>query len=73
MSGYTIKRLAGSDRYETNLKILQEASNFNEDILVCSGGGYADCLSASAVKKPILLVPGRLLDYQKEYSGAQAR
>ena len=61
LSGINVKRLAGSDRYETNLLILNEASVASgSEILVCKGGDFADSLSASAVGKPILLVGGRV-------------
>ncbi len=51
-----VVRLGGTDRYETNLKILAEAGVTEEDILICTGEGYADSLSASAIGRPILLV-----------------
>ena len=50
------KRLAGSDRYETNLRILEEEIGRGEEILICSGNSYADSLSVSATGLPILLV-----------------
>ena len=62
------KRLAGANRYETNLAILKEAGiAAGQEILVCTGTDYADSLSASATGKPILLVKKTLLDSQKEY------
>ncbi len=64
---YSIQRLAGSDRYQTNMAILKEAEVADEDILVCTGNGFADSLSASATNRPILLVPGKLMSYQKSY------
>ena len=62
-----IKRLAGDDRYETNILILQEAGVSGQDLLVCTGGGYADSLSASAVGKPVFLVGKTLTKVQKDY------
>lgn len=62
-----IHRLAGKNRYETNILILQEAGVSGQDLLICSGSGYADSLSASAVGKPIFLVGSSLNDAQKEY------
>lgn len=67
LSDYTIKRLEGPSRYETNIAILKEANVTDEDILVCTGMEYADCLAAAATKKPILLVKNTLRDAQKEY------
>ena len=65
--GYDVKRLGGNDRYETNLKILQEAGVSGDEILVASGIGFADSLSASATGKPILLVKNTIQDSQKDY------
>lgn len=52
----TIERLSGKDRYATNIEILNEAGVENQDILVCTGTNFSDSLSASATKKPLLLV-----------------
>ena len=57
----TIERLAGSDRYATNLEILKEAGVNNQEILVCTGKGFADSLSASASGKPLLLINNKSL------------
>ena len=72
LSGYTIKRLGGSDRYATNLEILKEGSKivpwFEYSIIICSGTGFADSLSAAATGKPIMLVRGKsLTNEQKSY------
>lgn len=66
-SNYTTIRLAGNDRYGTNLAIIKEAGINSEDILVCSGNSFADSLSASAVGRPIILVDDRLSLANKEY------
>lgn len=68
LSGLNVVRLAGDNRFETNRLVLQEAGvKPGEEILVATGTDFADCLSASATGKPILLVYKRLLDSQKEY------
>lgn len=67
LEGYEITRLWGETRYETNIEILKEAGITNEDILVCTGNNFADSLSASASKKPILLVSEELSEEQKTY------
>lgn len=54
--GITVKRLSGASRYDTNIAILREADVDEDEILLCSGNGFADSLSASAAGKPILLV-----------------
>ena len=64
---YEVKRLKGDTRYETNIAILKEAGVEAEEIVVCTGANYADCISASASKKPIFLVSEALSDNQKIY------
>ena len=61
LKGYNVKRLAGKNRFLTNIEVLKESKVTNEEILVASGLNYADALSASAVGKPILLVAGKSL------------
>ena len=63
----TLERLYGETRYETNQEILKEAEVDNEDMLICTGNGFADSLSASALKRPILLVDKSLSKAQKKY------
>ncbi len=65
---FNVKRLAGDNRFLTNLLILQEAGVGEQPILICTGLGFADSLSASATKLPILLVYGdKLLDDQAAF------
>lgn len=64
---YKVKRLYGKNRYETNLQVLQALDVYSGDLLVCTGTGFADSLSASASGKPILLVGNKLSENQKEY------
>lgn len=59
-AGIQVIRLAGDDRYDTNLAILAECDvSSGAEILVCVGGKFADSLSASATGKPILLINDR--------------
>ena len=67
LAGFQVRRLAGNNRYETNLKILFEAGIAGDTILVCTGKSFADSLSASAVNKPILLVNRSLTEDQKTF------
>ena len=67
LENYNVKRLAGDNRYETNLEILSEVEILDTEIVVCTGFGYADSISASAIGKPILLVGSELTDSQKEF------
>ena len=67
LSGFTVKRLAGEDRFGTNLAILREAGVADKEILVCTGLSFADSLSASASELPILLVWNNLTEAQKGF------
>jgi putative cell wall-binding protein len=66
---FTVRRLAGANRYETNLLILEAAGVATEDVLVCTGRDFADSLSVSALGRPILLVNKSLTDSQKAWLG----
>ena len=58
-AGYNVKRLAGNDRYLTNLAILKEVGVEDaEEVLISGGQAFADSLSASATGLPIMLVNG---------------
>lgn len=60
LASFTVKRLAGATRYETNLEILKETGiPAASEILVCTGVDYADSLSAAATGRPILLVSSK--------------
>ena len=67
LDGFTVKRLGGATRYDTNLIILKEAGIANKDIIVCTGKNFADSLSASATGLPIMLVKDSLNADQKEF------
>ena len=67
LEGIQVKRLGGATRYATNLLILEEAGISGKDVLVCTGKGFADSLSASAAKQPILLVKDNLDNDQKNF------
>ncbi len=63
-----IKRLSGENRYETNLLILDEIGVYcGDSLIVCTGKNFADALSASVLSNPIMIVPDRLTDSQKEF------
>ena len=71
LDGLQVKRLAGSDRWMTNLAILQETGMGENGAVVCSGMEFADSLSASALGRPILLVDEKLTQVQQEYIAMQ--
>lgn len=65
---WSVRRLGGADRYETNLLILREAGIApGAQLLVCTGTGFADSLTASALEKPILLVGTGLTKEQEAF------
>lgn len=66
---YDVKRLEGDDRFLTNLAVLKEANVNSEEIMMCSGFGYADALSAAATGRPVMLVGRSLTKEQKEFLG----
>lgn len=68
-SDYDVKRIEGADRFLTNLAVLKEANVNNEEIMVCSGLGFADAISAAATGRPVLLVDDALTAEQKEFLG----
>ena len=65
---YSVKRIAGTNRYDTNLKILETFGlGSSGAILVATGTNFADSLSASAIGVPMLLVGSTLNDDQKMF------
>jgi len=64
-----IHPFAGSNRYETNLKIIEYTDYYAEPdkLIICSGKDFADALSASATGLPIMLVNDRLTLDQEAY------
>ena len=66
-----VERLAGADRYATNLAVLGELNiDTRAEILVASGTAYADVLSAAATGKPVVLVGDSLNSAQRKFLGA---
>ena len=75
LAGYTVERLAGETRFDTNILILEEAGVSGEEILIATGWEFADSLSASATGLPVLLVnskTGKLTDSQIAFLKAHA-
>jgi putative cell wall-binding protein len=62
--GVSIERIAGADRFETSLKVLdavKAAGSTSASVIIATGANYADALSmgswAWSTKSPIVLVP----------------
>ena len=63
-----VKRVAGDDRFGTNLAILKETGvSAEQPILIATALNFADSLSASATGLPMLLVYGKLTAEQKAF------
>ncbi len=62
----TVKRLAGSDRYATNLAVLKETGEKQDEIMFASGFDFADAISASAAGRPLMLVSGDALTSEQQ-------
>lgn len=45
--GCTVTRIAGSTRYDTSLKLLEETSHRSDTVIVATGANFADALSIS--------------------------
>ena len=67
LGAYDVQRLAGKNRYETNIAILDAAGVSGGEMIVATGRDFADSLSASAVKRPVLLVKDKLSSAQQAY------
>ena len=66
--GVRYERVAGSDRFGTNMAILNSANvPTGSTVLVCTALNFADSLSVSATGLPILLVYGSLRPDQKVF------
>ncbi len=66
--GFTVKRLAGANRYGTNIAILEEVSiEEGAEVLVSVADNFADSLSASSTGKPIILVKDQIRKSQTEF------
>ena len=59
-AGYSVKRIAGQDKYDTAIKIAEELGDVRE-VAVTTGDDYADALSIGSIAAekqiPIILVP----------------
>ena len=65
LGDYNVVRLAGENRYETNLEVLEELGiSSSDEIMVASGTEYADALTASATGNPVLLTGNSLTSAQ---------
>lgn len=61
--GYSVNRLAGSDRYATNMDVLNHFNMNNSQIYVATGANFPDALSGAALaaqgNHPVCLIPSQ--------------
>ncbi|MBQ7891964.1 MAG: cell wall-binding repeat-containing protein [Erysipelotrichaceae bacterium] len=74
LSNYNVKRLAGKNRYETNMKIINEVitGKYDDELLICTATNFADSLSVSATGLPIMLVGNSLTEEQRDFIARQS-
>ena len=66
----TVKRVASTSRFRTNLEILKETNAVSGELLITSSKAPWDALSASSSGLPVMLVGESLRDDQKAYLAA---
>ncbi|MFL6112125.1 MAG: cell wall-binding repeat-containing protein [Catenulispora sp.] len=58
LSGYTVVRLGGENRYDTAVKIAKQVTSNPHTVMVASGDNFPDALAAGATGEPVLLTSG---------------
>ncbi|MBR3211932.1 MAG: cell wall-binding repeat-containing protein, partial [Firmicutes bacterium] len=72
-AGMNCSRLAGPNRYETNLAILEAVGSASSgSFVICSGTSFADSLSASSLGLPLMLAGSSLTDAQLAFLASHA-
>ena len=72
-AGINCSRLAGPNRYETNLAILEAVCSASSgSFVICSGTSFADSLSASSLGLPLMLAGRSLTDAQLAFLASHA-
>ena len=67
-SSYQVKRLGGSNRYDTNVQILKEAGVKNTEMVVTTGQDFRNPLIASSTGYPLLVMKeGTLAPSQQSF------
>lgn len=60
-------RIAGLDRYDTNLAVLEKCETPNKQILIANGDNFPDGLCGGMIDRPLMLVSRALRDEQFGY------
>ena len=68
-AGFRTTRLSGSNRYDTNLKVLKQVNaQKSSEIMIACGTDFPDALCAASVNRPVMLVgKGGLTASQKTF------
>jgi len=73
MSGISVKRIAGDNRYETGVKVANEFW-IEDSVVLANGVSMVDSVSASAFEKPIIFVGTRgINDQVKTYLNGKTK
>lgn len=67
INGTGVKVLSGTNRYDTNLEVLKECIKGTKKLIVASGKDWADGVSVSTVRYPIMLVDDYLTIKQASF------
>lgn len=72
INGAGVKVLSGADRYATNLEVLKECIKGAKKLIVTSGKDWADGVSVSTVRYPVMMVGDYLTIKQASFLDKQS-
>ena len=72
INGAGIKLLSGADRYATNLEVLKECIKGAKKLIITSGKDWADGVSVSTVRYPVMMVGDYLTIKQASFLDKQS-
>lgn len=72
INGTGVKVLSGADRYATNLEVLKECIKGAKKLIITSGKDWADGVSVSTVRHPVMMVGDYLTIKQASFLDKQS-
>lgn len=72
INGAGVKVLSGADRYATNLEVLKECVKGTKKLIITSGKDWADGVSVSTVRYPVMMVGDYLTIKQASFLDKQS-
>ena len=72
INGAGVKVLSGADRYATNLEVLKECIKGAKKLIITSGKDWADGVSVSTVRHPVMMVGDYLTIKQASFLDKQS-